>query len=352
MRTNFVLGSLLIWSSVSCGVGDIGLWSIARNDARFLRYREPRFNQLEWKAASRKLSSLDAALTTLAYIKSSLGQLSQDLLEQLDEKTMANLEHLLLSIRECLAQTMVSKAWRFIKGSMSREHHLVERRLYKYGGDKWCSEFSGNQRPLSTTWPWSIRPSLAVIWGVCWMFEMKNDEYQWSEYWLGGGASFGESNFPNAPRYSHVRGQVTGLKMQSAPSRWRRPPGDRALDQLQAAAIWHLHPANISFQSPSFKMQTDELDKGSQGFSGTGHLNETTVHRPYRYPLFSGVGSTIIRPGAACSEVLASPPQHYGSLSLYATPQGTHQAAINHYHHSSYSSKFLVHVQLGSASLS
>lgn len=34
----------------------------------------------------------------------------------------------------------------------------------------WFSEYVRNQRPLSTTWPWSIRPSLAVIWGVCWMF--------------------------------------------------------------------------------------------------------------------------------------------------------------------------------------
>ncbi|KAK7516436.1 uncharacterized protein IWZ02DRAFT_292483 [Phyllosticta citriasiana] len=28
----------------------------------------------------------------------------------------------------------------------------------------------GRERPMSTTWPWTIRPALAVLWGVCWMF--------------------------------------------------------------------------------------------------------------------------------------------------------------------------------------
>ena len=39
----------------------------------------------------------------------------------------------------------------------------------------WFTEYVRNQRPLSTTWPWSIRPSLAVIWGVCWMFHGDKD---------------------------------------------------------------------------------------------------------------------------------------------------------------------------------
>jgi hypothetical protein len=39
-------------------------------------------------------------------------------------------------------------------------------------GDKSCSEYSSGKRPASTTWPWSIKPSLAVLWGVCWMFAM------------------------------------------------------------------------------------------------------------------------------------------------------------------------------------
>lgn len=36
--------------------------------------------------------------------------------------------------------------------------------------DGWFSEFPGGRRLVSTTWPWTIRPALAVLWGVCWMF--------------------------------------------------------------------------------------------------------------------------------------------------------------------------------------
>ncbi|KAF2220839.1 hypothetical protein BDZ85DRAFT_301981 [Elsinoe ampelina] len=36
--------------------------------------------------------------------------------------------------------------------------------------EDWYSIFPDARHPLSTTWPWSIKPSLAVIWGVCWMF--------------------------------------------------------------------------------------------------------------------------------------------------------------------------------------
>ena len=31
-------------------------------------------------------------------------------------------------------------------------------------------EFPDNIRHLCTTMPWTIRPSLVVLWGVCWMF--------------------------------------------------------------------------------------------------------------------------------------------------------------------------------------
>ncbi|OJD29379.1 c2h2 transcription factor [Diplodia corticola] len=34
----------------------------------------------------------------------------------------------------------------------------------------WFSVFPGSVRPVSTTWPWTIKPALAVLWGVCWQF--------------------------------------------------------------------------------------------------------------------------------------------------------------------------------------
>ena len=182
----------------------------ARSDERFLEYHEPSFQQWTWKVASKKLSVIDNVLGALEYVKLSLRQIGQNGCEELDEKTMANLEYLLLRIRECLAQTTVAKAWRFIKNSMSRHHHPMER-LFKYGGDKWCSEFSGNQRPMSTTWPWSIRPSLAVIWGVCWMFEMKREYNQWfwpspSQGEVMGSVPAGESIFLLHPTQVQING--------------------------------------------------------------------------------------------------------------------------------------------------
>jgi hypothetical protein len=42
--------------------------------------------------------------------------------------------------------------------------------------EDYFSEWPGGRRPLSTTWPWNVKPSLLVIWGVCWMFYYANEE--------------------------------------------------------------------------------------------------------------------------------------------------------------------------------
>ena len=52
------------------------------------------------------------------------------------------------------------------KRKIGRQYQRHRQRITK----DWFTEYARNQRPLSTTWPWSIKPSLAVIWGVCWMF--------------------------------------------------------------------------------------------------------------------------------------------------------------------------------------
>ena len=43
-------------------------------------------------------------------------------------------------------------------------------RYSKRTGEDWFTEWPNSRRPLSTTWPWNIKPSLVVLWGVCWMF--------------------------------------------------------------------------------------------------------------------------------------------------------------------------------------
>ncbi|KAH6682612.1 hypothetical protein B0J14DRAFT_129165 [Halenospora varia] len=38
-------------------------------------------------------------------------------------------------------------------------------------GSGWFFEWPGGKHPLSSTWPWAdVKPSLLVLWGVCWMF--------------------------------------------------------------------------------------------------------------------------------------------------------------------------------------
>lgn len=83
----------------------------------------------------------------------------------LDETYIANLEHLLLCLRDQLLRTLISKLVDLV------HKHVIEcQRDQNKHCEEWFFEFPDARHPLSTTWPWSIRPSLAIIWGVCWMF--------------------------------------------------------------------------------------------------------------------------------------------------------------------------------------
>lgn len=77
----------------------------------------------------------------------------------------ANLEHLLL----CLEQQLVLQ---FVKQLVDivRKNVFDCQRDHERFCKEWFFEFPDARHPLSTTWPWAIKPSLAVLWGVCWMF--------------------------------------------------------------------------------------------------------------------------------------------------------------------------------------
>ncbi|KAF2742066.1 hypothetical protein M011DRAFT_413379 [Sporormia fimetaria CBS 119925] len=77
----------------------------------------------------------------------------------IDLTFLANYEHILLRLKAQLkhAQAVEASVWK-----------TLDRFRCKLLG--WFFEYPDGQRPLSTTWPWSIKPSLAVLWGVCWMF--------------------------------------------------------------------------------------------------------------------------------------------------------------------------------------
>jgi len=115
-----------------------------------------------------------------------------------DRKTCDSLKHLLLRVRRCLIRTLIRKECDGTDDTP--EWHFHSRKQLKYGGDKWCAEFSNNRRPASTTWPWSIRPSLAVLWGVCWMFypqqggqhQQRPQQYGWATFGFSEPTSTGE----------------------------------------------------------------------------------------------------------------------------------------------------------------
>ena len=82
-----------------------------------------------------------------------------------DEDIAANLEHLLLCLKEQLIRLLIAELRELVRT------HIVEcQREQKQHTKDLLLEFPDGRHPLSTTWPWSIRPSLAVLWGVCWMF--------------------------------------------------------------------------------------------------------------------------------------------------------------------------------------
>ncbi|KAF1982465.1 hypothetical protein K402DRAFT_195656 [Aulographum hederae CBS 113979] len=110
------------------------------------------------------------------------------LLEEYDEKVMANLEHLLLCLRNSLIRFLSRQVFDMLQEAWHQKRHNSGT-----GGKDWWTEFKGNQRPVCTTWPWSIRPSLAILWGVCWMFY---DPHTQLPNWLGRVQSSGMSSHP------------------------------------------------------------------------------------------------------------------------------------------------------------
>lgn len=84
---------------------------------------------------------------------------------KLDELYLANLEHLLLCLQDQLIRQFASRCVELV-----HRHVLDCQKDQQVHSEDWFFEFPDARHPLSTTWPWSIRPSLAVVWGVCWMF--------------------------------------------------------------------------------------------------------------------------------------------------------------------------------------
>jgi hypothetical protein len=84
------------------------------------------------------------------------------------EAYIANLLHLLRRLQHILFQVLVHRSITRLD-EFARHWQTYWQQKKKLGQD-WFTEWPSGERPLSTTWPWNIRPSLVVLWGVCWMF--------------------------------------------------------------------------------------------------------------------------------------------------------------------------------------
>lgn len=81
---------------------------------------------------------------------------------------VANLQHILRSLQQTALEAVIRHYLNLV------EAHILHWHLHwqhsKRIGEGWFAEWPNGHRPLSTTWPWNIEPSLLVLWGVCWMF--------------------------------------------------------------------------------------------------------------------------------------------------------------------------------------
>ena len=147
------------------------LSKIAADNRLFIeRNNDPRFDDLSLRDIARCLALVHDAIDTLNCARSEHGDQwlicqGNEIGLRIDETFIANYGHLLLRLRSQLIQAFVRKAIEWLEADARQGYGKKQRNLLS-----WFSEFPDNHRPISTTWPWSIKPSLAVLWGVCWMF--------------------------------------------------------------------------------------------------------------------------------------------------------------------------------------
>lgn len=81
-----------------------------------------------------------------------------------DETYIANLLHLLRRLQHLLFQILVHRSLKRLDDAHDDWQKHDSRQDGKSLDYDWFSEWPSGQRPLSTTWPWNIRPSLMVLW--------------------------------------------------------------------------------------------------------------------------------------------------------------------------------------------
>lgn len=136
--------------------------SVCSDSTLFIRKTRPSFHYPSLNRSIRALLLVDEAVNVLYTARTRLGDSfivaqGAEIGLSIDETFIANCEHLLLSLHSQLTEALTRKAFEaLLLGDVGK----TQRKLLS-----WFSVFPDGQRPLSTTWPWSIKPSLAVLWG-------------------------------------------------------------------------------------------------------------------------------------------------------------------------------------------
>ncbi|THV67185.1 hypothetical protein D6D28_07685 [Aureobasidium pullulans] len=209
----------------------------------------------------------------------------------------ANLEHLLLCVQNDLLRFLLNEAWPKILDHIFECQREQSRRC-----EAWFFEYPDARHPLSTTWPWSIRPSLAVLWGVCWKF-LDNYDYQWDDQgnllmpsgevllWAhdllgydGPEASYGSGNARSTqPRDTYVDGHRTANTVFYGSSVTANPLTDLVVSPCLATAEAHhansLHSKHMDKHERPYKCDKPQCAK-LLGFTYSGGLlrHEREVH--------------------------------------------------------------------------
>ena len=179
---------------------------VATQDKLFLQYDAQR--ALAFKDAQELGSVLD--LTTLLILRlrrfsgsqctGSLGTLGNPLysfgLEC--EKGLANLEHMLRCLQQAALEALIQISLKRLEGDLVAWYQYWRQR--RHTSVSWFSEWSSSRRPLSTTWPWNIKPSLIVLWGVCWMFYADGDSTRMPDQAEGFPYTFWTGHSPQPPQ--------------------------------------------------------------------------------------------------------------------------------------------------------
>ena len=146
---------------------------VAKDDKLLLKHgRRPALNHLSTPDLQAFFALVQRLLASIAFANQhcfqdefSLCSGKETFLVDVDEIFMANLEYLLLCLQTDLLLALFRDGWDLV-----RKHVIEWQKEQSRRSKNWFSVFPDARHPLSTTWPWSIRPSLAVLWGVCWMF--------------------------------------------------------------------------------------------------------------------------------------------------------------------------------------